>query len=87
MCVLWLGGRIYVWYICRPDRTEVLTEELLEAERRIDLIRSTAEALLKKVSSTFQGHSSYKESSGSGSGGGGADPRLDKRIVRFLIIG
>lgn len=52
----------------RPDRTEVLTESLQEAERRIDQIKATCESLAKKVHDCLQVK--------------GKDAVIEKRIVR-----
>jgi hypothetical protein len=41
--------------LSRPDRTEVLSEDLLEAERHIELIKQTVETTAKKVSGCVQG--------------------------------
>lgn len=51
----------------RPDRTEVLTESLQEAEKRIDQIKVTCETVAKKVHDCLQGR--------------GKDAGIDKRIV------
>ncbi|OXA56198.1 Rho GTPase-activating protein 44 [Folsomia candida] len=58
----------------RPDRTEVLTESLQEAEKRIDQIKVTCETVAKKVHDCLQGR--------------GKDAGIDKRIRKvpeFLL--
>lgn len=57
-----------LFHSCRPDRTEVLSEGLQEAEKRIDQIKLTCESTAKKVQACLQGQ-------------GKDGVSIDKRIV------
>lgn len=59
-------------YIHRPDRTEVLSEGLQEAEKRIDQIKATCETTAKKIQACLQGQ-------------GKDGVSIDKRIVSGVI--
>lgn len=61
----------FLWTL-RPDRTEVLSEGLQEAEKRIDQIKVTCESTAKKVQACLQGQ-------------GKDGVSIDKRIVSPII--